>query len=298
MKMVRKMGFALVLAVGVGSVTACAGSVETSPQTTASAVTKAPVGTTTHGFVRMIGEALGEVALRPDQRSELEKLAQEAEARHASLGSGRSELMAAVADQIEKGTIDRAALQPKIDKMKADADQVAPQDRAALVRVHAILDAEQRSSFVDALEKKFKEGRHHGHGAPGAEGPDHAHAGPQMAMGMRGMKQLAEDLKLTDAQRGQIKEAMKSRFHEAHAAAKEHGEHGKRPDMQKGRAVLEAFRGPQFDLDKLAPPAEHGPAFEGHMIGMAEKVVPILTPEQRKIAADKVRAFGKAPPTH
>ena len=29
----------------------------------------------THGVVKLIGDALGEVALRPDQRTELEKLA-------------------------------------------------------------------------------------------------------------------------------------------------------------------------------------------------------------------------------
>src|SRR5689334_6609299 len=135
----------------------CSGQVEqTAPQTSASALSKAPVGANTHGFVKVVGEALGEVPLRPDQRTELEKLAADAEARHSSLVGIRKDLMLAVADQIEKGSIDRAALQPKIDQAVAAMEKSRPEDRAAIVRVHDLLDTQQRNAFVDALQQQFK----------------------------------------------------------------------------------------------------------------------------------------------
>ena len=117
MKLVRSLFLSLTVLGGASFVVACGGSVEHSPQTSAAAATKAPIGTNTHGFVKVVGDALGEVALRPEQRTEIEKLAQDAEARHAPMFEGRKELMLAFADQIERGTIDKAALQPKIDRV-------------------------------------------------------------------------------------------------------------------------------------------------------------------------------------
>src|SRR5436190_598301 len=98
------------LAVSLATVTslgllACGGSVE-QPQTTASALSKAPVGANTHGIVKLAGDALGEVALRPDQRSEIEKLVNDAEARHAPMVERKKEVVLAFADQVEKGVVD------------------------------------------------------------------------------------------------------------------------------------------------------------------------------------------------
>ena len=124
MKNVRTLALSVPLALSLclGSLASlaigCGGSVE-QPQTQASAVTKAPIAPQTHGVVKVFGDALGEVALRPDQRTELEKLAASAEQRHLAMADGKKDLMLTVADQIEKGSIDRAALQPKIDRIVA-----------------------------------------------------------------------------------------------------------------------------------------------------------------------------------
>ena len=172
MKNVRTALFSIPLAVTLAALAAgsavavgCGGSVE-QPQTQASAVSKAPIAPQTHGVVKLFGDALGEVALRPDQRTELEKIAVAAEQRHVAMADGKKELMLAVADQVEKGSIDRAALQPKIDRIIVDLEKGRPEDTASLARMHAILDAEQRNAFADALEAKFKHG-HHGHGGGG-----------------------------------------------------------------------------------------------------------------------------------
>src|SRR4051812_15480823 len=73
-------GFALVLsALAVGG---CgSGSAEGTPAATQqTATTRAPLAANAHGFVKIAGEALGEVPLRPEQRTELEKIAADSEA--------------------------------------------------------------------------------------------------------------------------------------------------------------------------------------------------------------------------
>ncbi|HSO40379.1 MAG TPA: hypothetical protein VLT33_47965 [Labilithrix sp.] len=289
MKNVRSLGFVLALGIGSLAATGCGGSVE-QPQTQASAAAKAPVAPQTHGVVKMFGEALGEVALRPDQRTELEKLAVATDARHAAMADGKKELMLALADQVEKGSIDRAALQPKVDRIVADLEKGRPEDAAALARMHAILDHEQRNAFVDALESRFKGkhhgGRHHGGGEQGEA--EHGERGGRMG-GMHAMKQLAEDLKLTDDQKSQIKDALKG-AHEGHSFKEAHER------MGEGKKALESFRGDTFDPKTAAPSPEalraRAAIGSSRFIGLAEKVVPILTPDQRKVAAEKVRGMA------
>lgn len=290
------------LAVVPASVVACGGSVE-APQT--AGMSKAPIGSNTHGFVKVAGEALGEVPLKPEQRTELEKIANDADRRHASTADGRKELANAIADQIEKGTIDKAALEPKIDRVVADMEKVRPADQAAVARVHALLDADQRNAFVDALEKKLHDAREHHKGGHGGFGR---------------MMKLADELKLTDAQRDQIKTVLMD-AHEEHEkdgdrVSGERGEHGgrgphhrdgakaHRAEHGKGPHGLEAFRSDRFDATAAGPHGdvkEHAAKGTTRMLGLAEKILPILTPEQRKIAADKLRAMsanGETPFMH
>ena len=291
MKNIRRL--MIVVALGTGSLAAvgCGGSVE-QPQTQASAVSKAPVAPQAHGVVKLFGSALGEVALRPDQRSELEKLALAADARHASMADGKKDLMLAVADQVEKGAVDRTALQPKIDRIIGDLEKGRPDDSAALARMHAILDPDQRNAFVDALESKFK-GKHHGMHHEGADGEKGEQGGgpPGPMAGMHAMKQLADDLKLTDDQRSQIKDVMKA-GREGHSFREMHER------MSEGKKVLESFRSDKFDANAAAPAPEklraRAAIGTSRFLGIAEKVLPILTPDQRKIAADKLRQMANA----
>lgn len=293
MKNARTFALALVLSAGSLAAIGCGGTVE-QPQTQASAVSKAPIGQNTHGMVKMVGDALGEVSLRPDQRTELEKLAAAAEARHAAMHDGRKELALAVADQIEKGSIDRNALQPKIDRVVSELEKARPEDKQAFARVHAILDNEQRNAFVDALEAKFKHGPgHHGKGKHGPNAGGEEHHG--FKGGHHGMKQLAEDLKLTDDQKDKIKDVFKAQMRPADGR----GELAPRPSfkemherMSAGKKSLDSFRTEKFDADGIAPPVDKAKAGSGRFLDVAEKILPILTPEQRKIAADKIREMA------
>jgi len=279
MKTLTRFAAASVLALSLAAV-GCGGSTaDTSPQTAQNAATLAPVGAQTHGPVKLVGDALGDVPLRPDQRTELEKLAADAETRHQSIAPARKDLMEAVAAQIEAGKIDRAALQPKIDAAADAFARVRDDDRAAFERMHAILDASQRAKFVDSLQARFEAKRGEFKGRHGE------------------MKQWAEDLKLTDAQKSQIKDAMRAQWKGGHDH--EQGEGHPANEMKAhhdhGQKVLEAFKGDRFVMDEVAPKKdtrEMATKMSGHFIKMAETVMPILTPEQRTLAAQKLRTHS------
>jgi hypothetical protein len=256
-------------AVGCGS----ASDVQPATSQTASAATKGPIATNAHGPARFVAEALSEVPLRPDQRSQIEQLAADADARHASVEAAHKDLMLAVAAQVEAGQIDKTALQPKIDAAVAAFEGVRPADRAALEKLHAILDAQQRTEFVEALQAKMADAHEH-------------HEGRQK------MQEWATYLQLTDDQKSQIHDMMRQRFAAMRA---EHGEHAHGDPMEHGEhgRMLEAFKGDQFDMDQVAPPVDAHLAatkMSDHMIGFLQSVLPVLTPQQRSLAAQKIRA--------
>jgi Spy/CpxP family protein refolding chaperone len=211
------LGLALTtpLAAGCSGATMSDGSVATANE----AETKAPVARGAHGPVKFLGEALGEVPLSPAQRTEIERLAAEAELRHAPVAAARRDVVETLATQIEAGHLDRAALEAKIDAVAAAAEGTRAADRAALERLHFVLDDEQRSELVDAIEDKIHEGWH-GRGGP------HAH-----------MQEWRAALKLTDDQVSRIHEALRVQF-EAHRG--DAGAHF-RDGMRKGKRALEAF---------------------------------------------------------
>ena len=245
----------------------CAGTAESGPAATAqSAATKAPVAAHAQGAqVRLVGEALGEVELRPDQRATIEQLASDADTRHGATKQAHVDLANALAAQIEAGKIDRAALQPKIDAAAEAWKTSRPADRAALEKLHAVLDANQRSAFVDALAEKL-------HGKGDERG------------GREHFMKLADDLKLTADQKSQIGGILRDQM-KAH-----HGDFN--AGHAKGKAMMDAFKGDHFVIDEVSPADDiHAKANEmsGHILGVVEQILPILTPEQRIIAAAKVR---------
>src|SRR6185369_16159170 len=102
-------------------------------------------------------------------------------------------------DQIEKGSFDKTVLQPKLDSLASEIDKIRMDDRAALVKLHDLLDSEQRNAFVDALEKRLE-----------AMKGEHA----DRMTGFRKLKELGDELKLTDIQRSQIHDVMREGFKE------------------------------------------------------------------------------------
>ncbi len=299
---------ALTIVLGLGLATAayvtsgCGASSGTEPTAqTAQAATKAPFTVPAHGFVKVSLDALGDVPLRPEQRPQIEALAKDAEARHQSSRDAKNALVTAIADQVQAGTLDRAALQPKIDALQAAMKASKPLDAAALEKLHAVLDPEQRAAFVAALQAKW-----HDHGGPEHGGPEHGgppgadHDGPPSSpmgrgMGFGPLAQLGADLKLTDDQKDKIKQAL---FAQHDAAG---GMHDWRGGMREGHERLEklteAFKSEHFVVAELEPkdsePKDFMTDHGDKMFKLGQAVLPILTPEQRTILAGKIRDHAK-----
>ena len=102
------------------------------------------------------------------------------------------------------------------------------------------------------------------------------------------MQQWAADLNLTDQQRDQIRTALHDKFQGQREGMKEQW----RATREQGHQLLESFRQDQFTLDANSPQIFGRDKIEqgiGKMLDLAETTVPLLTPEQRVIAAKKLR---------
>jgi Spy/CpxP family protein refolding chaperone len=255
----------------------CGGGVVSEPPTSAeAATTRAPVAQSTHGPLKLVGDALGDVPLTAGQRAQIEQLATDAETRHADARTARQALMLALADQVQAGALDRPALQPKIDALAAALAKAQPADRASFEQLHAILSADQRTAFVDALEARFAE-----------------HKGK--ARESHPLKQWGDDLKLTADQREQIKTALHDRF--AKSAHSGQPEQAWMEGFHHGQKVLTAFKQDRFVMDEVAPARDLSQAaskMSDHFLGLAETVLPLLTAEQRSTLAAKLRERASA----
>jgi Spy/CpxP family protein refolding chaperone len=262
----------------------CGAGTANTQASSAQAAARAPVAQNAHGPLKVIGDALGDVPLTADQRTHIEQLAADADARHAEARAARKDLALSLAAQVQAGHIDRAALAPKLDALSAALQKAQPGDRSGFEQLHAILGADQRVAFVDALE---------------------AHIGEHMGA-MRGqhpLKQWAEDLKLSGDQKKQIRAALKAHFEAAGGPGHEDGGpgheggwgphgHGKGDGHERGAKILAAFKQDRFVIDEVIPPKDISKQV-AHMsdrfLGVAEAVLPILTPDQRNVAAQKLR---------
>jgi Spy/CpxP family protein refolding chaperone len=267
--MLRRTLVSLVIALAPAAV-GCAATVSSEPPTTAeTATTRAPVAVTAHGPVKFFGEALGDVPLTASQRTALEQMATDAEARHAAMRAARQDLMTTLAAQIEAGTIDRTALQPKLAAITAAAQASQPADRAAFEQLHAVLTPDQRTAFVDAVAARVQQRK-------------------SEFMDKGGLHQIAQQLQLTDDQKAQIKAAVMQKMQ----AAGGKGEHEWRGAKHQGEAVMAAFKQDTFVLDQVAPAKDVGQQVgraTDRILGIAEIALPILTPAQRTLAAQKLR---------
>jgi Spy/CpxP family protein refolding chaperone len=270
MKPSRRASLALSLAIALS---ACGNTKEPSPTSstgslavsTEQAAHKMKRG---HGPLRMLERALATLELTADQRATINELITAAQTRHAPMLAARRDLLQAVAAQVEDGRINRVALQPKIDALKAAFKTAMPADRAAVEQLHGILDAKQRAALVDSLQahKKNWLGRHH-------EGGRH-------------LGRIFSELNLTDEQQQQVRESMQA-LRPAHKS-------GQHRAMKAGHAqLLEAFKGDTFTMPEL-PPAPDGVDRGGPMADrvtkMAETLLPVLTPAQRTTLAATIRA--------
>lgn len=289
----KNVTFALALAL-VSGAAACSGTAANVPTATAqAAATKAPLSVQVSGPLRPITESFGDVPLRADQRAAIERELAQAETRHASARPVGKEVVLLLADQIERGSLDDAALTAKIDALTAAMQPAREEDRKAIQRVHDLLDASQRAALVDALEAKHEE-RMGGHGGPMGHGFGRG----------AGLRQLAEELDLTADQKAKIMDALRAERDAAGHDGAGH-DHARRSfgDMKERRDhAVEAFKTDGFQIDKDMPPIDpsQGPKrMVEHGLRVAHAALPVLTAEQRQKAAKLLReradSFGELP---
>jgi hypothetical protein len=247
----------------------------TAPVTAPAGTRVAPVAVTAKSSrVRMMADALSSVPLGDDQRAEIERLASDSDARHLAAAAARSAIMVAIAAQVEAGQLDRGALQPKIDAAADAANAAHPADQAALQRLHDLLTPDQRGAVADAIATHRK-----------AEHAERSHSRTAR------LDRWTADLQLTAPQRAQIALILAAQRgehhgHDADFKAHDHGE--------RGRGFLDSFRSDTLTLRAPEDAHVHANAMADHFMGLAQAVLPILTAEQRSLAAAKLRERAAA----
>jgi hypothetical protein len=211
------------------------------------------------------------VQLRPDQKTAVEAMKAEAEKRHAPVKAAKDRLATALADQIEKGELDRCALAPDIKALASAVADARPGDRAAFEKLHSILDPTQRGVFVDALKRQW-------------DSLEKMHAPAALA------DKMAKELNLSADQKAS-EEKILTGLREVDEAEPSYAAH-----HERWTKILDAFKGDHFVLDEIAPMgdvAAHSAAKVERMLWAKEAILPVLNPEQHKGLADKIREWVK-----
>jgi Spy/CpxP family protein refolding chaperone len=215
----------------------------------------------------LIENALAELQLQPEQRRQIDELKAQAKARHAPVKEAMRALAIALAAQIEKGDIDRCALDKMVTDLASAMAKAHPGDRAALQGLHAILNSEQRTKLVDGIKRGLDEHMKM-HGA------------------QRVTEKIARKLDLREDQKVSVQKILTA-FQEVRKAQPGAGEHGKR-----WKAILDAFTGDRFVLDEVAPAtdvtAKRTRLIERHLV-VLEAILPVLTDAQRTTLVEKIR---------
>jgi hypothetical protein len=222
-----------------------------------------------HGAGRLIERALEELQLRPDQKEAIDAMKAQAAERHAPVKAARRALATAIADQLEKGDLDRCALAQKVDALASAAGQAHPGDRADFERLHSILDSQQRKAFVDALKRQW-------------ESMEKMHEPSALA------DKIAKKLSLSPEQRTRLEKVLTG-LREIRRAEPWYAAH-----RERWTKILDAFEGDHFVLDDVAPMGDataHAKARVERHLWAGEAIFPVFTPDQRKLLAEKIRGW-------
>ncbi|HEY1694109.1 MAG TPA: Spy/CpxP family protein refolding chaperone [Polyangiaceae bacterium] len=210
-----------------------------------------------HGKKGLVGAALKLDSLTPQQRGQIEQLVAARKAAAVPVRQANAQLLTALAQQVEAGSVDRAALAPNLAAEQNAAMGAARVDQVTLAQLHSILTPEQRTQLVDELEARVGQGEG-GHARKGKRGEGFGRLG------------------LSADQKAQIK----SNLQASRPARPEKGGKG------QFKAALESFRG-----DSFSPMAMTRPMNEGtREVRKATAMAPVLTAIQRSTVADKLRS--------
>lgn len=211
-----------------------------------------------YGLEGLLADALSKVCLSEDQRGVIDQLGREISAKEQPVVDAQHAFVVALAEQLRSGDFDASSLEPKIDALVKAREAAGPVVRKTLVDLHGMLDPGQRVVLVGALEERMKELA----GASGAW-PD----------------SLAEDIGLSGDQKQRLQVVLSL------------AQADLRQDRDRTTAVFEAFKKPDFPLEKISPESDVGPrtrARAQEMVRIGKPISEILTPEQRGRLADDI----------
>jgi hypothetical protein len=268
--LLRRVLGAAAMAACVAGAAACGSTADqaeaAAPDTATAQAARAPQA---GGHARALTRgALALTTLRADQRASITALDAKLEADAAPVREAHARLSAEVAQEIRAGRIDHATLRPLADQVAAAAAGIQPSVQTVTQQLHDTLDAAQRKELVASLRAQHQAGR----------GDMRAH-----------FQELAAELGLTAEQKSAIHAQMQQAFAGRADQARE--------AHDRIRARLEslatAFEADAFDakaLDVGAHTAEGARTMMGMHGAFLDAAVPVLTPAQRAILADKVQA--------
>jgi hypothetical protein len=213
----------------------------------------------------LLEESLRTLSLRADQRARIAAVAASIAPSREATRAARAALLAALAAQVERGDVDPQALRAKIDAaVNAEASERAT-ERAALEQLHGILDAGQRAAMADTMESRLA-----------AWEPRETRAGE--------LRRITAELRLTRAQRAAVAALLRG------APIP----HDLPPRAAKSieRRIAEAFRSEDFVMEHVVHDDTRATAAArlARFVGLAARIAHLLAPEQRHIAAGKLRA--------
>ncbi len=196
-----------------------------------------------------------------DQKDALQQVGKDVDAKVAAVDDAKRDFLKSLADEIDSGNVDASTLHPQIQKVVDAAVAASPDLRKAFDKLHDILDPSQRQQFVDAFRQVIK--NHTSDVDPKQQ-----------------LDKWAKALNLTDEQKQKIGSILdEDRVDE-------------KVEKDRMDLVLDAFTGDTFSMDDLLPESSVGPRTErmlDKIVDVAKQVTAVLTPDQRKTAAQAIR---------
>jgi Spy/CpxP family protein refolding chaperone len=206
----------------------------------------------------LLGAAPKLDSLTPQQRGQIEQLVAARKAAAVPVRQADAQLLTALAQQVEAGNVDRAALAPNLAAEQNAAMGAVRVDQVTLAQLHSILTPEQRNQLVDKLEAKAGQKGEGGHARKGNRGEGFGRLG------------------LSADQKAQIKANLQA----SRPARPEKGGKG------QFKAALESFRGDSFSPMAITRPMNAGM----REVRKATAMTPVLTAIQRSTVADRLRS--------
>lgn len=233
--------------------------------------------------------------LTAEQKATLEGLAKSSVPQRPAFDVARASKLAAA---VRSNSFEASEQKPVIDESARQARIAAA--AKAMATLHDTLTPEQRSAFVDSIEKHASEhGKRDEHGAKTAMRGEH---GPRMGKRHGGhaggpMRMLA-GLDLTQEQKDAIKAKLE-------AARPEKAEKAEKPSTEQREAMkarfesmrtemkakLESFKSDTFDATAFVTPSKpfaRPEQLDGHRMNGLAAITSILTPAQRETLAARI----------